>query len=262
MNSIQSIKNEQIQLLTKLLSNKNKHRRMYQCTVLEGIHLIRAYIHNGFIPKRVYLPESKKQQNEINQLLNFIQQDICWWVTPNILNNITSLSEAEDVMALIEIPQPKTLPKHGDCIVLESIQDPGNMGTILRSAVAAGIKTVLLGEGCVDVYSPKVLRSGMGAHFELEIHECVNLQDWCQQYQERILATALTEKSCSLYDLDLIKPSAWIFGNEGQGVSKNLLAQADMGVKIPMMANIESLNVAMATTVCLFEQMRQRLLAG
>ena len=146
--------------------------------------------------------------------------------------------------------------------MLDAVQDAGNVGTVLRSAAAAGIRHVVLGAGCADAYSPKVLRAGMGAHFALTLHERVDLRDWLAGYPHRTLATALTEhNNFSLYELDLRPPSAWIFGNEGSGVSPDILAAADATVKIPMQGAVESLNIAQAATICLFEQMRQRLAA-
>ena len=163
-------------------------------------------------------------------------------------------------MSLIALPTSQKQPENGDCIVLDCVQDAGNVGTVLRSAAASGIHHVLLSEGCADAYSPKVLRAGMGAHFLLHIHERVNLCDWRTHYTDRVFATALTEhNNFSLYDLVLHQASAWIFGNEGAGVSPELIATADATVKIPMLGAIESLNIAQAATICLFEQMRQRL---
>jgi len=144
-------------------------------------------------------------------------------------------------------------------LVLDSIQDPHNLGACLRSAAAAGIRQIVLGEGCADAYSPKVLRAGMGAHFLLHIQERVCLTEWCARYPHAVYATALDgNRPALLYQLDLRAPCAWIFGNEGSGVSPELIALAGRSVKIPMQGATESLNIAQAATVCLFEQMRQR----
>lgn len=150
-------------------------------------------------------------------------------------------------------------------MVLENIQDSGNIGTILRSAAAAGVVQIVLSKGCADVWSPKVLRAGMGAHFLLKIHERVDLLAWRESFLGSVLVTALTKKNnVSLYDkqLDLTRSVAWVFGNEGSGVSADMLAQASAAVRIPMLGATESLNVAMAATICLFEQMRERLNAS
>jgi len=166
-------------------------------------------------------------------------------------------------LALLAVPPAPKLPQQGDCVVLEAVQDPGNLGTVLRSAAAAGVRTVVLGKGCADAYAPKVLRAGMGAHFALEICERADLAAWRADYRGRVLATTLGGRPVSLYALDLRgEGHAWLFGNEGSGLSAELAGSADETVLIPMQPGTESLNVAMAATVCLFEQFRQRLQAA
>ncbi|ULJ67682.1 TrmH family RNA methyltransferase [Wielerella bovis] len=255
---IQSPHNPQLKHLAKLLS-ASKHRREHQQAVLEGAHLLSAYLDAGNTPEHVYIPEYRQMQPEIRALIFRLPEHQYTIVSNNLLKKISSLNDADDIMTLIALPQTRQ-PENSDCIVLERVQDAGNVGTVLRSAAASGIKTIILSEGCADAYSPKVLRAGMGAHFLLHIHERVNLAEWRSHYPHRVLATALTEhNNFSLYDLDLRQPNAWIFGNEGAGISAETLAQANASVKIPMLGATESLNIAMAATICLFEQMRQRL---
>ena len=146
-------------------------------------------------------------------------------------------------------------------MVLERVQDPGNVGTILRSAAASGVGQIVLNADSADAWSPKVLRAGMGAHFLLRIHSRVDLAQWRSGYQEKLWVTALSGRPQNLYKMALAEPAAWLFGNEGSGVSAAALALADGSVHIPMAGATESLNVAMAATVCLFEQMRQRMQA-
>ena len=120
---------------------------------------------------------------------------------------------------------------------------------------------IVLNADSADAWSPKVLRAGMGAHFLLRIHSRVDLAQWRSGYQEKLWATALSGRPQNLYAMALAEPAAWLFGNEGSGVSAAALALADGSVHIPMAGATESLNVAMAATVCLFEQMRQRMQA-
>ena len=124
------------------------------------------------------------------------------------------------------------------------------------------MRDIVLSADCADVWSPKVLRAAMGAHFLLTLHPNTDLAVWRQGYRPPLLATALDERACGLYGLDLREPCGWLFGNEGAGVSAEMRRVADRTVKIPMADDTESLNVAMAATVCLFEQMRQRLPAA
>lgn len=258
---ITSAQNPAIKQLAKLLTAA-KHRREHHATVLEGVHLLDAYLQTGAVPQKVWVPQPRLAHADVQAVCARLPENRIVVVQQGILSKISQLSQADDVMTLIDLPDSGCLKPAGDCVVLENVQDAGNIGTILRSAAAAGVWQVVLGKGCADVWSPKVLRSGMGAHFLLKIQERVDLAAWQAQYRGQVLATALqAERNVSLYDkcLNLNEETAWLFGNEGQGVSAARLAQADWTVRIPMLGATESLNVAMAATVCLFEQMRRRL---
>ena len=162
------------------------------------------------------------------------------------------------MIALIDTPAHKPIPAQMDCcVVLEDIQDPGNLGSILRSAAAAGCDAVFLSKGCADVWSPKVLRGGMGGHFALSVHERVDLLTVAAEFPGKLLAASLHAKT-SLYDCKLGGKLAFAVGNEGTGLSPTLLAAVNQQVVIPMPGNMESLNVAAAASICLFEAVRQR----
>ncbi len=238
MKLITSAQNEQLKHLFRLLTQA-KARRESGETVLEGVHLLQTYLQSGGTPKQVYLPEKKQQHPEIQDMTAQLDEGLITWVGNEALSKITSLTDADDVMTWIDIPQQAGLPSDGDCVVLERVQDPGNAGT--------------------DIWSPKVLRAGMGAHFLLSIFSRVELSAWMETYKHQIWATALGGRNIGLYEMDLSQPCAWMFGNEGSGVSETAKEKADACVKIPMLGQTESLNVAMAATVCLFEQMRQRI---
>ena len=142
------------------------------------------------------------------------------------------------------------------CLLLEGIQDPGNLGSLLRSAVAAGLKQAFLSKGCVFAWSPKVLRAGQGAHFFLDLHESAPLTAIAERFPGTVVATD-PRAGASLFDADLSGRIAWIFGAEGGGVSPALAACAGLRLRIPMAGPAESLNVAAAAAICLFEQVRQ-----
>ncbi|PSJ81448.1 TrmH family RNA methyltransferase [Neisseria iguanae] len=259
MKLITSAQNEQLKHLSKLLS-QSKVRRQCRQTVLEGMHLLQSYLESGGKPVRVYLPESKANHHEIRQIVGQIPVGLTTWVSDEALSKITSLTDSDDVMTLIDIPHEQAWPQQGDCVVLQCVQDPGNVGTIIRSAAACGMPHLILSQESADVWSPKVLRAGMGAHFLLKIYSRVPMARWLAGYQDTVLATALGEhNNFNLYEINLCEPAAWIFGNEGSGVSTEVLEKVSAGVKIPMQGQTESLNVAMAATICLFEQMRQRM---
>jgi TrmH family RNA methyltransferase len=160
-------------------------------------------------------------------------------------------------MAVVDTPRPAALPENpGPCVMLEDIQDPGNLGSILRSAAAAGVQEIYLSRHCVHAWSPRVLRAGMGAHFTLRIHEQVDLPRLVSGYGGTVLATARAAET-PLYAEDLRGRVAFVFGNEGAGLSSELMRLARRIVSIPMPGDAESLNVAAAAAVCLFERVRQ-----
>jgi TrmH family RNA methyltransferase len=162
------------------------------------------------------------------------------------------------IVAVVETPRPAGAPRGMDaCVMLEDLQDPGNLGSILRTAVAAGLRQVFLGKGSVFAWSPKVLRAGQGAHFFLTIHEDAPLVALAERFPGTVVATD-PRAARSVFDLDLAAaPVAWIFGSEGGGVSARLAAAARAQARIPMPGAAESLNLAAAVAVCLFEQVRQ-----
>jgi TrmH family RNA methyltransferase len=145
-------------------------------------------------------------------------------------------------------------------LLLEDIQDPGNVGTLLRSAAAAGAGHVLMSARCAFAWSPKVLRSAMGAHFALNIVEGADLAGFLGHYRGASIALDVRAEA-SLYELDLVKPSAFLIGNEGAGLSDALSRTAKVRARIPMPGRVESLNAATAGSICLFEAVRQRTTA-
>jgi TrmH family RNA methyltransferase len=174
----------------------------------------------------------------------------------NLFCTLSMLKSHNAVLALWAQPVVKTTMQ-GDILLLDAIQDPGNVGSILRTAVAAGISTVYLSAACADAWSPKVLRAGMGAHFAVDIVPQADLVAVCQAFQGEILMTHLGASE-SLYMADLQHSCAWIVGNEGAGVGDALAACATQTLRIPMRAGVESLNVGAATAICLFEMQRSR----
>jgi TrmH family RNA methyltransferase len=158
-------------------------------------------------------------------------------------------------LASINIPHLEP-PKKQNCILLlEDIQDPGNLGSILRSASASGVDLVFLSDHCADLWSPKVLRGGQGAHFHLPCIEKANFSDITKIFTGKIFATTLSGKS--IFQEDLKGPVAFIFGNEGNGIHSETMRLTSHSIHIPMQKGIESLNVSAAVSVCLYEKYRQ-----
>ena len=179
-----------------------------------------------------------------------------------LFGELDLLPSPSPVLAVVDIPQralPARLGEGGDIIVLDRVQDPGNVGAILRTAAAAGVQTLLTTPGTAACWAPKVLRAGMGGHFVLDIVENVT-QDALQALAAHLpLAGTVLQGGQSLYGTDLRSPLAWVFGNEGEGIAPALQERLGLRLTIPQAAGVESLNVAASAAVCLFEQRRQRL---
>ena len=160
-------------------------------------------------------------------------------------------------MAIIDLPSNiQTIDFSKDTLILENVQDPGNVGTLLRSAAAANVQQVICTQGSALLWSPRVLRAGMGAHFSLNCFENYQLTDILPKFNIPVFVTS-SHRSTSLYGKDLTQPCVWILGNEGQGASDYALEHAQ-AVTIPQPGGQESLNVAIAGSICLFEMVRQR----
>lgn len=253
---IESPQNEQIKSVVKL-ANQSKMRKEQGKIVLEGVHLLQSLLAQDLEVDAVFVHEDKVEQSEIRALLVKIDEEKLYVVAARVFDKLSTLTHGADLVSVAPMPIVKELSYDASCVVLENIQDPGNLGTILRSCAASGMKQVILSEGCVDAFSPKVLRSGMGAHFLLDIVTGVDVVSFIKKYQGISLATALNEQTYSLYEQDLAGTVAFIFGSEGAGVSEALQNSAKKCIKIPMLGQTESLNVAMAATICLFERVRQ-----
>lgn len=253
---IESPQNEQIKSVLKL-AKQSKVRQEQGKMVLEGVHLLQSLLAQNLDVDAVFVHEDKLELPEIRALLAKIAAAKQYVVAARTFEKLSTLKHGADLVFVASLPIVKELLYDTSCVVLENIQDPGNLGTILRSCAASGIKQVVLSEGCVDAFSPKVLRSGMGAHFLLDIVAGVDVVAFIKKYQGISLATALNEPTYSLYEQDLTCTIAFIFGSEGSGVSEIVQNSAKKCIKIPMLGFTESLNVAMAATICLFERVRQ-----
>jgi len=240
------------------LSGSSRHRKKTGQALLDGVHLIQSYLDSGGLPQHLILVESALKNVEIAELLKNLPCVPVTRLDDNLFAEISELKTLSGIIALIAEPTPSvSLGQSQFCLLLEDIQDPGNLGSMLRSAAAAGCDAVFLSRGCSDAWSPKVLRAGMGGHFVMSIHESADLFEVVKTFQGTLLSTSLNAKT-SLYNYDLCGKLAFVFGNEGAGLSENLLAATRHHITIPMPGKVESLNVAAAAAVCLFEAARQR----
>lgn len=240
------------------LAGSSRARREHRAAVLDGPHLIAAFRASGGTAETLVASESGYARGELRALFDETPARARVLLADRLFDSLAQVATPTGILAVVGTPDPAALPAVLEtCVLLEGIQDPGNLGSILRTAVAAGIRQVFLATGCVFAWSPKVLRAGQGAHFGLSIHEGAPLAALADRFPGRVIATD-PHAAESLFDVDLAGPIAWVLGSEGGGVSPELAARATVRARIPMPGTAESLNVAAAAAVCLFEQVRQR----
>lgn len=225
--------------------------------LVDGIHLVATCFDRGVGIRQLLASESGQQNQEIAALLQRAPGMDCMILRDSLFREISGVGTPTGIAAVIDIPPVPSGEIKGDAVLLEAVQDAGNVGAILRTAAAAGVRDVLLGRGCAGAWTPRVLRAAQGAHFSLAIREQVDLVAALASCFGTSVAT-VARGGTSLYALDLTGPIAWLVGNEGAGLSAELVSAAQMCTTIPLAIGSESLNVAAATAVCLFEANRQR----
>ncbi|MGV0974916.1 MAG: TrmH family RNA methyltransferase [Azonexus sp.] len=240
----------------KRLAESGRERRKAGRTLLDGVHLVEAYeaVHGPV--ETLVVSESALAAGEIAAYLEGREVVI---LADSLLRDLGLVDTPSGLLAVVAMPTATlAVDREKDAVLLDGVQDPGNLGAILRTAAAAGVGQALLGPGCASAWSPKVLRAGQGAHFALAIHEDADLGAFMADYRGTTAVTCLDDAT-PLYDASWEGSLAWVFGAEGQGVSPELLAAARLRIKIPMPGEVESLNVAAAAAVCLFEALRRKL---
>lgn len=228
--------------------------------VLEGVHLCQDWRRYRGQPERAIFDAQRLSDSaELQAIAASINDDRIVSMDTALIKSVSPIAKGQGVLFLVNHVAP-ALPDRIDhgCIWLDRIQDPGNVGTLLRTAAAAGMTQAYLSKGCASAWSSRVLRSAQGAHFVMTVYEHVDLGQAQARLAIPLCATAIGEHTVSLYESDIPTPCAWVFGNEGQGVDPGLLAVADYSVFIPQDARVESLNVGVAAGICLFEQRRQQ----
>ena len=266
MKTITSRDNPTLKSLRALLTDTRKQRASGQA-VLEGPHLLAAALDHQVRPDLIVVCEGACTNPEVTGLLARAGKVETLCLPDPLFHSLSELAAPVGILARIAVPINAAVPAgavppaptfmpDGDCLLLDAVQDAGNVGTLLRTA-AAGVRDVLLGPGCAGAWSPRVLRAAQGAHFGLCIREQADLAGFLKHYSGNPVATVARD-GASLYALDLRQPVAWLFGNEGAGLAPELVALAKRRSTIPLAAGSESLNVAAAAAVCLFEMRRQR----
>jgi TrmH family RNA methyltransferase len=258
---IVSTQNPRVKEWTQLLERRGRDKQGK--FLIEGFHLVEEALKAGAAVSTIVYGLDKGKP----AALFAAAQDRIEWigVSPAVLEKCSDTQTPQGIFAVVDKPNLRGedfwLTGLRDLVVVvDGVQDPGNLGTVIRSADAVGAGGVLLGAGTVDVYNPKTIRSTMGSLFHLPILEGDLLQILPRVKAEGIqLVTTSLQAQQTCYETDLSKPTWIILGSEAKGVSPEVAAEADVKVIIPMQGLAESLNVAMAGTVLLFEASRQRM---
>ena len=238
----------------KKLAESTRERRAEGKTLLDGVHLIESYCAAFGDPEIIIIPEGKSSL-EATQLMQHLEHVSTIMFPTLMFAELTPVSSSTGILAVVKTPNiaPPNTVKFA--LMLEDIQDPGNLGSMIRTALGAGVQAIYLSKGCTDAWSPKALRGGQGAQFYVPIIEGVDIVGAMQNFAGNTYATTMAGES--LYRQDLTQPSAFVIGNEGAGLSNKVMEAASHQISIPMNKNLESLNVAAAAAVCLFERARQ-----
>jgi TrmH family RNA methyltransferase len=238
--------------LRKLARDPGAYRKL-GAVWLEGEHLCAALRQRGLRPQQAVVAESAWAQPALRSLAQWAPRRV---VVPDALfDGVSALESPARLGFVLALPDVHAIDPAAASVVLDRVQDAGNVGSILRSAAAFGVGQVLAIKGTAALWSPKVLRAGMGAHFGLRLVEGLAPEDLAV-LRVPLLGTALADAQL-LHQASLPQPCAWVLGHEGQGVAPALLARCAQVLRIPQPGGEESLNVAAAAAVCLYESLRR-----
>lgn len=239
------------------LIDQSSYRKKNRQTVLEGTHLSLAWLEKKRSITSIFTTEAAYSHPDLEKIVSLYEGNV-FILSESLYKDLSTLGTSLACLAIVDLPTSReALNFAEDTLILDNIQDPGNVGTLLRSAAAAGIEQVVCTKGSASIWSPRVLRAGMGAHFSLNTYENVELDEILSQFTIPVYVTS-SHQSESLYTKNLRKQCVWILGNEGQGASSYALKNAE-AVAIPQPGGQESLNVAIAGSICFFEMVRQRI---
>jgi RNA methyltransferase, TrmH family len=257
--TIQSVQNAKVKEWAKLSTKKGREKD--QAFLIEGAHLVEEALKSGISMRAILLTEDYSLSSTFQQFLSHTPTPI-YWISQAVSEKLSETETPQGVFAVVEMKLhqlAELTPGSPVLLLLDAVQDPGNLGTMIRTADAAGIGGVILGRGTVDVYNPKTVRSTMGSLFHLPIVQA-DLLSTCEELVKqgfRLIATSL-EGAVSYDEPVYDGPIAIIIGNEGNGVSQEVLDRCQTKVKIPIFGQAESLNAATAAGIILYEAVRQR----
>jgi TrmH family RNA methyltransferase len=240
--------------LRKLAGDPAAYRKLGEVWI-EGDHLCAAFLQRGGVAPQAVITEPAWEQPSLRELAN--RAEMVAVIPQALMAGLSTLESPAPLAFALPWRGQGTLQANAPTVVLDHLQDAGNVGTVIRSAAAFGFSQVIALKGTAALWSPKVLRAGMGAHFGLNLVEGVD-EAVLAELKVPLLATS-SHAAKAIHQVKLPWPSAWVLGHEGQGVSAALLQRCEQALRIPQPGGEESLNVAAAAAVCLYESARQRL---
>ena len=265
MEIITSVNNQRVKDEANL--KQKKYRTETGTFFAEGLRAVTEAVQYADVADLFFI---KTEERKLNEIIKTAEEKgvRLYCVDEKVMAKLSDTKTPQGVLAVIKMPEdslqklrPGTASdNNAPVIILDRVQDPGNLGTIIRTADAVGALGIILLEGCVDAFSPKVVRASMGSLFHLPVIQDVFPEEaltWCYRHGYEPAATAL-KNAQNMYKADLSKKMAFIFGNEANGVAEELQAAAETRLFIPMAGQAESMNVAMAAGIILFEGLRQR----
>ena len=256
MEHISSRQNAHFKQARKLAGSARERSKTKQI-LLDGTRLIGAYAAQfGLEESTLLVSEQGANRPDIQQILQSASPRHAYLLADELFAEITQVATSEGITAIAGIPRLESKSPDDFRILLDGVQDPGNLGGLLRTVAAAGATSAYLTKGCADPWSPRSLRGGMGAQFILPLRERVDLVTILAEFRGTVIGTSPCAKQ-TVYDVDLSGPVVMIFGSEGRGLPEEVLSMANQLVHIPMAGKVESLNVAAAAAICCFERLRQ-----
>lgn len=257
MKAIASRDNATYKALARLVASAAE-RRKQGLTVVEGEHLVEAALAAGARLHALFVARRVADTAQAGRLVARAAGAAHYALADALFAAVSAVESPAGFLAVLPTPAGKAVPRNARfCLALEDLQDPGNVGTLLRSAAAAGVEHVLLSPTCAYAWSPKVLRAGQGAHFALNIVEGADLAAFAASFAGTTVALSASARE-SIHETDLRGSVAFLVGNEGAGLSTALERAARLRVRIPMPGRAESLNAGVAGSIALFEAVRQR----
>jgi RNA methyltransferase, TrmH family len=260
---ITSAQNPRIQRVRALL-DKRKQREQERAFVVEGVRLAEEALASGWPPDLVLHSSHLGERGQ--RLLNPFASGGAELleISPQLMQSIAGTEAPQGILVVLPLPDQRALPLPDTldfAIIADNLRDPGNLGTLLRTAAAAGAQAALLSPGTADAFAPKVLRAGMGAHFRMPVIHSgwSEIRAFCKDRRPPLVViTAEAEAEQDCWSADLRQPLALVISSEAEGASAEAKALANQSVTIPMPGQSESLNAAVAAGILLFEVVRQR----